>query len=287
MGTSVLLNAAARLLDVPEPKQPEAEWGEVTSRLARQGLDTDDWPPLTHDSADELSGLLLLVPRSKAVDIAKQATATSITEDGAEKWADGANVLLGRFEWLTMHVSGAPEAVRGALAHFATLQNWARLAGRLRVDPDARAVLDDAIVERIAQGPVEALNALKVLHLTEPEIDWATNTPAPAPTNTPIPSAVFVRSHTNYPQNGQYVVVGELVNGGAFDVFDVIVHGRFFDGAGLLIATAAAPAFFPKIEIERPSPFRLVVDVDPAAVNRYELSVTSDETSIVVRNLRK
>ena len=109
----------------------------------------------------------------------------------------------------------------------------------------------------------------------------ATATVTPTPTRTPIPSAVFVRSHTSYAQNAQFVVVGELVNGGAFDAFAVIVHGRFFDSAGLLIATAQAPAAFAKIEIERPAPFRMIADVDPAAVNRYELRITSDETSIV------
>ncbi len=103
----------------------------------------------------------------------------------------------------------------------------------------------------------------------------------PTPTRTPIPSAVFVRSHTSYAQNAQFVVVGELVNGGAFDVFAVFVHGRFFDSAGLLIATAAAPAAFARIEIERPAPFRMIVDVDPGAVNSYELSVSFDETSLV------
>ena len=109
----------------------------------------------------------------------------------------------------------------------------------------------------------------------------ATATVTPTPTRTPIPSAVFVRSHSSYAQNAQFVVVGELVNGGAFDVFAVIVHGRFFDSAGLLIATAQAPAAFAKIEIERPAPFRMIADVDPGAVNRYELRITSDETSIV------
>ncbi len=109
----------------------------------------------------------------------------------------------------------------------------------------------------------------------------ATATATVTPTRTPIPSAVFVRSHTSYLQNAQFVVVGELVNGGAFDVFGVIVHGRFFDSAGLLIATAHAPAAIAKIEVERPAPFRIIADVDPAAVKRYELSVSSEETSIV------
>ena len=109
----------------------------------------------------------------------------------------------------------------------------------------------------------------------------ATATLTPTPTRTPIPSAVFVRSHTSYAKAAQFVVVGELVNGGAFDVYAVAVHGRFFDSAGLLIATAHAPAAFAKIEIERPAPFRMIAGVDPDAVNRYELSVSSEEISIV------
>ena len=151
MGTRVLLNAAVRLLDVPEPQRPHAEWREITFQLARQGLAEDNWPPLSHDSADDLSGLLSLVPQRTAADIAEQVTAASIPEDGAAAWADGAHVLFGRFDWLTVHASGAPEAVCDALAHFATLKSSGELAGRLTVDPGARALLDEVIVERIAQ----------------------------------------------------------------------------------------------------------------------------------------
>ena len=107
-----------------------------------------------------------------------------------------------------------------------------------------------------------------------------TPTPSPAPSRTPIPSAVFVRSHTSYALGSQLVVVGELLNGAAFDVFDVRVHGRFFNSAGALIATTDAQAAFPKLEIERPAPFRMVVDIDPDAAHRYELTVSFEEISI-------
>ena len=46
-----------------------------------------------------------------------------------------------------------------------------------------------------------------------------TVTPAPTPTRTPVPSAVFVRSHSSYALGLQLVVVGELLNGAANDVF--------------------------------------------------------------------
>ena len=172
IGTPGLLNAAARLLDVPEPQRPSAEWREVTFQLGQQGLAAHDWPMLDHDSADELSGLLSLVPHGTAVVIAERVTA-SIPEVDPAGWADGTYRLLGRFEWLTVCASGAPEAVCGALARFATLESSAERAGRLKVDPRARAALDEAIVEQIAQSPGEALNALSVLHRTEPDIDWA------------------------------------------------------------------------------------------------------------------
>ena len=107
-----------------------------------------------------------------------------------------------------------------------------------------------------------------------------TPTPTPAPTRTPIPSAVFVRSHTSYALGPQLVVVGELLNGAAFDVFDVRVHGRFFNSGGALIATAEVRAAFAKLEIERPAPFRMIVDIDPDAVYRYELTVSFEEISI-------
>ena len=173
IGRPELLKAAARLLDVPDPQRPHDEWREVTSQFARQGLAEDDWPALTHDSANELTGLLSLVPQRTAADIAERATAASFPPHGASTWADGTYALLGRFEWLTVHVSGEPAAIYYALARSATLESSAELADRLKVDPRAQAALNEAIVEQIAQSPGEALNALSMLHRTEPDIDWA------------------------------------------------------------------------------------------------------------------
>ena len=101
-----------------------------------------------------------------------------------------------------------------------------------------------------------------------------------APTATAIPAAVFVRSHTTYAADFQLVLVGELVNGGPFEVYAVRVQARFFSGSGEQIADAEAPAAFGKLEAERTAPFRMVVDVDPTAVESYELDIFFDEFTI-------
>jgi hypothetical protein len=108
----------------------------------------------------------------------------------------------------------------------------------------------------------------------------ATATPMPTPTRTPFPSAVFVRSHSSYALGAQLVVVGELLNGAAYDVYAPRVHGRFYNSGGALIATAEVQVAFAELEIERPAPFRMIADIDPAAVHRYELSVSFEEISI-------
>ena len=107
-----------------------------------------------------------------------------------------------------------------------------------------------------------------------------TATPTPTPTRTAVPAVVFVRSHTSYPSDSQLVLVGELVNGGAFEVFGARVHAEFFSSSGESIADAEALAVFGKLEAEGNTPFRMTVDVDPSTVQNYELRVTSDEFSI-------
>ncbi len=99
-------------------------------------------------------------------------------------------------------------------------------------------------------------------------------------TPTPIPAAVYVRSHTSYASDSQLVLVGELVNGGAFEVFGARVHAEFFSSSGASIAVAEVLAVFGKLEAESSAPFRMIADVDPAEVQSYELSVSSDEFSI-------
>ena len=107
-----------------------------------------------------------------------------------------------------------------------------------------------------------------------------TATPTPTPTRTAVPAVVFVRSHTSYPSGSELVLVGELVNGGAFEVFGARVHAEFFSSSGESIADAEAYAVFGKLEPEGNAPFRMTVDVDPSTVQNYVLSVTSDEFSI-------
>lgn len=63
-------------------------------------------------------------------------------------------------------------------------------------------------------------------------------------------------------------------------MFGARVHAEFFNSSGESIADAEALAVFGKLEVERNTPFRMTVDVDPSAVQNYELSVTSDEFSI-------
>ena len=107
-----------------------------------------------------------------------------------------------------------------------------------------------------------------------------TPTATPTPTRTPVPAVVYVRSHTSYPSDSQLVLVGELANGGAFEVFGARVHAEFFSSSGESIADAEALAVFGKLEPEGNTPFRMTVDVDPSTVQNYELRVTSDEFSI-------
>ncbi len=108
-----------------------------------------------------------------------------------------------------------------------------------------------------------------------------TTTPTATPTSTPIPATVFIRSHTSYPLDSQLVVVGELVNGAPHELFGVRVHATFFDGNGASIASAEALAVFGMLDVERAIPFRIEADVDPESVQRYELTVTFDDASIV------
>ena len=108
-----------------------------------------------------------------------------------------------------------------------------------------------------------------------------TLSPTVTPTSTPIPSTVFVRSHSTYPTGSGLALVGEVVNGGAYEVFGVRVQAEFFSSSGEPIAESEAMAVFGKLEVERPGPFLMLVDVDPSAVQSYEMSVSYDEFSIV------
>ena len=77
------------------------------------------------------------------------------------------------------------------------------------------------------------------------------------------------------------MLVGEVVNGAAYEVFGVRVYAEFFSSNGESIALAESMAVFGKLEVERPAPFFTLVDVEPSAVERYELNVSYDDFSIV------
>ena len=172
LGTQALLRAASRLSDVPEERRPESEWSEVTSLVTRQGLAVEDWPAVSRESADDLVALLSLLDTTVAAEIAGRVAATELADEGAPGWAEGAHELLGRFEWLALRASGPPEVVCNVLAHFVSLEGWEERVPRLRIEPSARAGLDDAIVERIADTPSDAVGALSVLRRIEPSVEW-------------------------------------------------------------------------------------------------------------------
>ena len=108
-----------------------------------------------------------------------------------------------------------------------------------------------------------------------------TSSPTATPTSTPVPATVFVRSHSTYPSGSGLALVGEVVNGGAYEVFGVRVHAEFFSSSGELVADSEAMAVFGKLDVERPAPFLMLVDVDPSAVQSYGLSVSYDDFSII------
>ncbi|MDE0078348.1 MAG: hypothetical protein OXO50_12575 [Caldilineaceae bacterium] len=116
-----------------------------------------------------------------------------------------------------------------------------------------------------------------------PPLPTPTPTPSPTatPTSTPVPATVFVRSHSTYPSGSGLALVGEVVNGGAYEVFGVRVHAEFFNSSGELIADAEAMAVFGRLEVERPAPFLMLAEVDPSAVQSYEIGVSYDDFSII------
>ena len=168
---SILLTAAARLLEIPVPQRPDAEWAEVISVLASQARTVQEWPALTRRLGTELFGLLSIVHQSTAKEMAVRIADRSIPAGNATPWAAGAHALLSQFEWLEVSASGEPNDICGALAKLADLEGWSEFAGRLRVDATARDPLDSAIIDRIREAPGEASSALDVLHVLEPELD--------------------------------------------------------------------------------------------------------------------
>ena len=103
----------------------------------------------------------------------------------------------------------------------------------------------------------------------------------PAATPTAIPGTVFLGSHQGFVSDGSYVVVGEVLNGEPFPVFNVKVIGSFYDSSGNLVAAQESLVDLAQIEPELSSPVKLQVDNSGGSISRYELTLVWDEISIV------
>ncbi len=172
IGVGPLLNAADRLLEIPAANRRDKEWNEITSAIAHQASEVAVWPALSPDSAEQLVGLLSLVPRPAALEVARRVTDAPIPTEGSHSWAEGAHRLLVLLQWLEVRASGAPKEVRDALAHFVQSHDWLECADRLTIEPSARASLDDAIVEQIADAPESAVSSLVALSSISEGVEW-------------------------------------------------------------------------------------------------------------------
>ena len=103
----------------------------------------------------------------------------------------------------------------------------------------------------------------------------------PAATPTAIPGTVFLGSHQGFVSDGSYVVVGEVLNGEPFPVFNVKVIGSFYDSNGNLVAAQESLVDLAQIEPELSSPEKLQVANSGGSISRYELTLVWDEISIV------
>lgn len=76
-------------------------------------------------------------------------------------------------------------------------------------------------------------------------------------------------------------MVGEVINGEAFPVFNVKVIGSFYDTNGNLVGAQESVTDLVQIEPELSSPFRLQVDNSGGNISSYELTLTWDDVSII------
>lgn len=117
----------------------------------------------------------------------------------------------------------------------------------------------------------------------------ASATPAPGPTasptaratKTPYPTGIFVASHRGYTEGSTYVVVGEVLNTAGYPVFGAKIIGDFYDSSGNRVAAGQALTSLPMTEPEVGNPFKLKMENVASAVNRYELSVTWEDVSLI------
>ncbi|MCB0110230.1 MAG: FxLYD domain-containing protein [Caldilineaceae bacterium] len=110
----------------------------------------------------------------------------------------------------------------------------------------------------------------------------ATATPAtPVATATPIPRTVFIGRNVGFVADSSYFVVGEVLNGDAYPVFNVKVIGSFYDSNNNLVAAQESVTVFHQIEPELSSPFRLQVSGNAGSIDHYELILVWDDVSVV------
>lgn len=108
-----------------------------------------------------------------------------------------------------------------------------------------------------------------------------TDPPTPAPTKTPYPTGIFVASHRGFSDGSNYVVVGEVLNTSGVAVFGAKIIANFYDSGGKLVAAGQALTSLPMTEPEVGNPFKLKVENLASAVERYELTVTWEDVSLI------
>ena len=114
-----------------------------------------------------------------------------------------------------------------------------------------------------------------------PATPGPTAPPTPAPTKTPYPTGIFVASHRGFSDGSNYVVVGEVLNTGGVAVYGAKVIANFYDSGGKLVAAGQALTSLPMTEPEVGNPFKLQVENLASAVERYELTVTWEDVSLI------
>lgn len=108
-----------------------------------------------------------------------------------------------------------------------------------------------------------------------------TPTPATPPaTPTAIPGTVFLSNHRGYVADGAYYVVGEVMNGESFPVFNTKVIASFYDANNNLVGAQESTTLLARIDTEISSPFKLSIP-DSGNIDHYELTLVWDEISII------
>ena len=80
--------------------------------------------------------------------------------------------------------------------------------------------------------------------------------------------------------DGAYYVVGEVMNGESFPVFNTKVIASFYDANNNLVGAQESVALLARIDTELSSPFKLSIP-DSGNIDHYELTLVWDEISII------